>query len=282
MLLKYRATESYYEGFQKANLFADRTVRICAVIFFLFGGLVAPLRFFIPSGFKWESVFTAALILYVFPLSTSLIGGMSKTAWKLYAGFGIFFLSGLVPALWGQPGCLVLILPAICFLVLLFRAEPKILRRFGYSGKTIALSEILIMLLSSGIFFLFTYLTLVMVRKSEFVPQMPLHYLLQFLIVVPKYFVAWGILYGVLMKHLLDLKLEPFVPIYINILLNFAWWACIALNAEDPGVIIAGLFVWSIAVHLILGMAYYYTRTTRPLLLAFGINSIIFVASSTM
>jgi hypothetical protein len=280
MLLEYRATESFYEGFQKTSLFADRTVRISAFIFVIAGLIDIPFKFLFPSGFKSELSSMLVLILFIFPISTRLIGGISRASWKFYAGFGIFFLSGLVPALWGSPIYLLLMLPAVCFLALLLRAEPGILRSFGYSGKPFSLREVLIALLVFSIFALFTYIATAIVQKSKFILHPSVSYLLQFLIVFPEYLVAWGILYGVLMKRLLELKFEPLVPIIINIVFTVVWWVSTAVNVKEPGMMFAGIFAWATAVHLISGMTYYFTGSTRPILFAWALNYIVFVASS--
>jgi len=280
MLLNYRATESFYEGFQRTNLFADKNIRISALIFFLAGLIDILFKFILSSGFKSEVGSMFILILILFPMSTRLIGGISLKSWKLYAGFGVFFLFGLVPALMGFPVYLVFMLPAICFLVLLFRAEPGILRSFGYMGMPLGLREIIVALISFSIFALFTYLATVNVTKSKFILHPFESYLMQFLVVFPEYLVAWGILYGVLMKRLLELKFEPLVPIIFNIVFTVVWWVSTAVNVEDPGMMFAGIFTWAIAVHLISGMAYYFTKSTRPILFAWTLNYIVFVASS--
>ncbi|MFA6447913.1 MAG: hypothetical protein WCX65_00455 [bacterium] len=280
MLLKYRATESFYEGFQKTNIFADRTVRITAFIFVIAGLIDIPFKFIFPAGFKSELGSMLVFILLIFPISTRLIGGISRASWKLYAGFGIFFLSGLIPTLWGSPVFLLLMIPSVCFLALLLRAEPGILRSFGYSEKPLGMREVLIALLTFSLFALFTYIATVMVQKSKFILHSPISYLLQFLIVVPEYLVAWGILYGVLMKRLLELKFEPMVPIFLNIVFTLVWWVSTAVNVKDPGMMFAGIFAWAIAVHMISGMAYYFTGSVRPVLFAWSLNYIVFVASS--
>lgn len=280
MLLNYRATESFYEGFQRTELFADKNLRISALIFFLAGLIDIPFKLIFPTGFKSEVGSMFILIFILFPMSTKLIGGISQKAWKIYAGFGAFFLSGLVPALLGFPVYLILMLPAICFLVLLLRAEPGILRSFGYLGMPLGLREFLVALTSFGVFALFTYLATVNVTKSEFMLHPFESYLLQFLVVFPEYLIAWGILYGVLMKRMLELKFEPLVPIIFNVVFTVVWWVSTAVNVEDPGMMFAGIFAWAIAVHLISGMAYYFTKSTRPILFAWTLNYIVFVASS--
>ncbi|HOX28069.1 MAG TPA: hypothetical protein PLQ76_02815, partial [bacterium] len=245
MLLKYRTTESFCEGFQKANIFAERDVRVSALIFVLFGAIVTPFKYLIPAGFKSESVSMIVLILFVFPLSTTLMGGISRRAWKLYAGFGVFFLLGLVPALWGFPVYLVFLPPAVLFLILFLRAEPKIAVRFGYSGKPVSLSEVLMALLSSAVFITITYIAIVMVTKTKFYLHPFRDYFFEFIIVVPEYFVAWGIMYGVLTKRLLNMKFEILIPILINVLLTIVWWAPTICNVKDPGMVMAGTCAWA-------------------------------------
>ncbi len=278
MLLKYRATESFHDGFQKTGFFDDRTVRISTLIFVLFAIIAAPVKFSITSGFKSESVSLILWFLFIFPLSTRLWGGMSRKSWKLYAGFVIFFLSGLIPAAWGSPVFLILILPAAFFAILLFIAEPEILRRFGYSGKPITPSEILITLIATCLCVFIIYFATVMLQKVNFVPRFSISCILAFLVIVPKYFVVWGVLYGALMKRLLDLKFEYLIPIIFNIIFTMILWYTEPYNVDDPAMLFAEIFSWSMILNLISGTVYYFTRTTRPILIAHAITCIIFLS----
>jgi len=278
MLLKYRATESFYEGFQKTSLFADRTVRISAFIFIFYAITFAPFKIFMPSGLKSESVAMVYWILFVFPLSTILIGKMSRKAWKLYAGFGSFYLIGLVPALWGLPVYLLFMIPAFCFLFLFLRAEPSILRCFGYSGKQVTMREIIVALITVCLCVFIIYIATAGLKQTKYVIRPPLIYLLAFLMVVPKYSIVWGILYGVLMKHLLELKFESLVPILFNMFFVMVLWFTEPYDGTDPALIFAATFSWAVILNTISGMAYYFTRTVRPILLAHSLACIIFVS----
>ncbi len=280
MQLNYRATESFYDGVQRTNLFAEKTLRVTALVFLMFAVAVIPVKVLVPPGFKSESISMIPWLLIVFPLSTYFFGGISRKAWMLYAGFSVFYLAGMIPTSWGMHACLLFTIPSYFFLILLFRAEPKILRGYGYSGMRFAPIEIFGTVVTTALCVSIIYMAAIMLQKTTYAFRPPLTYIVQFLMIVPKYALVWGILYGILMKRMLHLKYEALVPIAFNIFFTAVLFLTEPYDVADPGLIIAKIAAWSTVLNLILGMTYYFTRSARPILIAHALTCVIFVSSS--
>ncbi len=280
MQLNYRATDSFYDGYQKTNLFTERTLHVTALIFLLFAITAIPVKVLVPSGFKSESISMIPWFLIVFPLSTFFMGGISQKAWMLYAGFSLFFLAALIPTSWGAPICLLFTIPSVCFLILLFRTEPKILRGYGYSGMRVTPLEIFGMLITSALCVSIIYMAAIMLQKTTYTVRSPLTYLVQFFLIVPKYAMVWGILYGVLMKRMLGLKFESPVSIVLNVIFIIILFLTEPYDVGDTGLVVAKIVAWATVLNMILGMTYFFTRSVRPLLVAHALTCVIFASSS--
>ncbi|MFC1474400.1 hypothetical protein ACFLQK_00010 [bacterium] len=265
----FKTTDEYYPGFQKLSLFSDVTFRRTVFLFVSFAVISGAFsRFLIGPG---REVMNIALSLcYVFPYGIWLSGGMPRRGWAWYACFAVLFLSGTVPAILAGRTVFLLSVPAALFcLYMVHRSAPWIMKSFGYMEKFEMWKEIPLTGISSVLFVILTYNVYATVQgiKVGFMPVE--NYLVYSVIGLSTYGVSLGILFGILMRRLLDMRFELYQAIMVNACLFFIMLSPTVIGLDNMAVTLAGVLGTSLLSQFVLGLGFYYCRSTRYVLLAY-------------
>jgi len=276
-----RATEDFYPGEQRISVFAQKEVRVpllCLAAYFPVATVL-----FLKFGAEYGEAFDVANMLFAFtPVVISVTGGVSGKAWAAYAGFAALAFAGMASyAFTSLPACLLLLVPAFVFFLLFNASAPRVLRNFGITGKLSLRRELpvaaVIALVLPVMIYRVTVVTDFLVMKYMTVWEYVYYAFTCVLLYVP----ILGYTCGIVTGRLLALNFQLMVPILINTIAFVFFYVPTALAVEPSLPLISGLVICTLGVQMILGLGYYYSRSTRFLFTGYLIFYLIYKSVGT-
>ena len=258
------------------NLFADIVLRKTIVLCLVCALVSLPLFAWLPKKYEILIMLGRDVFLLI-PISFWVIGGLGSGLMKRYLVFAILITAG---AAWyemtGNSASLLLMFASLGAVVFIHRNSPGIIRDMGYAEPLAWGREIFFALLVSAVFVVPSLLAAKILVKSNFVIHSLGRYVLIFVTYTVHYGMLYGILYGVLFRRLMKMKYPLFVPIVLNIFLVFITWLADVLLFESVlNAVLASFFI-CLTMQFALGMAFYYCRSTRVVLMAHVIYFLVY------
>lgn len=271
MNILFKTGENYYSGFQRFNILTDRTFRRCLIAFFLLIAVQAPMSIVTPPGMFREIFFILMFLAYMLPAALVLAGGMPAAGWRWYAAAAGLYAAGTIPiAIGGSYFYLLFTLPAMLCFMMANRTAPHLLVALGYKTPAMPATEVAYTILIAAVFISYTWLGQALIKKSGFEIHSTGEYLWLIATSALYYGTLWGILYGIFLRRFLDMRYEIVAPIALNIILMSMYWVPSVIGySVNPKLAVSGSILQSFASQLALGMAFYFCRSTRPLLAGF-------------
>jgi hypothetical protein len=265
-----KKTPEYYSGFQRISLFSDPILQKCALVFAGTAVITVAAVFFIPGEQARETVYILTSLLFTLPMALLLVGGMSAVGWLWYGGFCAFSAAGTVPPYLGYSHSFIYFLAAAA-ICLFFTAKnnPSLLKSFGYSEHVPPVREILPTAISSFLFIFFAYYVLTEMKNAHFRLMAFSEYVLYAADFTITYGVFFGLLYGVLLRHLMKKHFDLHLLIGINIFLLYLTWLPVMIHRPLPAMIAVGSFAFCFFTQTVLGLTFFFCRSTRIVFFAY-------------
>jgi len=151
------------------------------------------------------------------------------------------------------------------------RTNPHIIKALGYLASPQLAKEIAISLLTVAVFIVLTYYAVVVNDVYKIVFLGFQEYIMYSLICLLTYGVYYGAMYGMLTQKLLNYGIVALSPIAINCVLLFLLWAPNAIGYDNTGKALTGVVSVCVVSQFVLGIAFYFCRSTRMLLFSYWI-----------
>ncbi len=272
MLVSLEKTEKFYPGFQRVRLLSDKTFLIVLTAFVSWAVIVSIFMFFV-KGRSRESVYVWVTILCLTPMIISHLGGLSRAGWLWFIGLSLFSGAGLMPAIHRQIYVYIFLCvpPFFVCLYMFHRTNPHIIKALGYLASPQLAKEIAISLLTVAVFIVLTYYAVVVNDVYKIVFLGFQEYIMYSLICLLTYGVYYGAMYGMLTQKLLNYGIVALSPIAINCVLLFLLWAPNAIGYDNTGKALTGVVSVCVVSQFVLGIAFYFCRSTRMLLFSYWI-----------
>lgn len=263
----FRATDAFAPGTQKISVLTEPAVRRTLAFFAVYAVIMGPAFHFVNP--DWQVVMdTVYALLFIMPFAIILAGGASAAAWALYAVFAVFAFAAAAPTFLGvSPLFLLAAIPAVGFFVAFHRRAPHVLEHLGYLDKTLWYRELAIILILSAVM---NYICLSAADASGLfrkIPHNPYRIAALILICLTLYGPILGILFGIIFRRLLDYKFQPAAPIAIVSICIALYFLPAVLPRLAPFTAILSLCVMGSFLGTCLGLAYFFSKTTRVLLI---------------
>lgn len=273
MNVNFKSGSIYYPGIQRFYITRDSTFRKALVVFALLAAIQIPVAVMFKPGPLREVAYVLMFLVYVVPAAVVLAGGACGEFWKWYTAGATFFAISTTAFALGAPGhVLLLILASLpCFYMCHVKAS-HVLFSLGYTGRLNPLYEIVFILVISGSLISYTALGQVLIRRTEIhIPTLS-QYIWYGTTSALYYGTLWGIIHGIIMKRFLDMRYEIAVPVIVSTMIMIIYWMPPILSyTMKLEMAISGVVLMSLSSQIILGMAFYYCRTTRPLVIGYVI-----------
>jgi hypothetical protein len=262
----FRSTPQFYPGTQRIRLFAERVVREPILFFAVYTVLATPMYMIAPR--RWQVAIDIAIsVVAVFPFTVRLAGGASKSAWAWYACSGALLLAALIPfnVFSFEPG-VILVVPALFCFLMFHRRAPHVLKAFGYMEKPNPALELMYFVMLTGVFMMMSYSLMRASNELRIKLFSTLEYAVLALECLLMYFALFGMMFGVLMRRLLNLRFLLAVPIAVNSIILMFYFLPAAVNHGGLVMAVTSTIVVSIVVQTGMGLVYYFSRSTRVII----------------
>jgi len=281
MDLRMEATDKYYPGFRKFNLFSDAVFR--RVVVLVIGGAIidSVCNYFIPyHAPERELVGSFRTLIYLLPVYIMLSGGFNPRALVYYVLFALMFGAGQAASIYGSPLMSALFFPAAAACFWLFHKNSRsTLASLGFLENISFLKEIVFIIPASAILIYPSYAAF-SINHTELRFLGYDHYFKLLFIGLLTYGTLFGILYGVLTRRLLELRFQIVVPVVLNTLLHFSFWLPAIIGYEQSLKSVFAVFMSCLLAQFTMSMAYYYTRSVRVVILIYLIYYLFYKSAA--
>lgn len=274
MQVMLKATDAFAPGFQRFHLLQDRMFRLAAVAYPCLAALTIVLNEIHSARPVWDLVI---YLLFLMPVGVSMAGGAPRAAYMWWVAFCALWTAAAAPLFHGA-GMLALLpaAPALYCLWRAHRAAPHILKAFGYNENIPFRRELLFSLIPAMLLILVTHFASTRILHYSYSYMGVENYLFLICRGMPCYAVTFGLMYGLLMRRLLNMRMEIVPIIIINVVLFVIQWVPVSLVNENPVDALAGTVGTAFAIQISLGLAFLFCRSTRMILLAYMIYYVFY------